>query len=733
MKKFISFICLLFVFVMVASVPVGAAKAYQTYTYSIDGKALHSPDAYTAQKSIMAPEMGLDVMLKNANDLAVDDEQNVYIVDTDNNRIVCLDRYYRLRKFPDGSDMILQTFLNENQIEDSFQKPKGIFVTSTRYEGQTKIPGRIFVCDTEKERIVTFNLEGDSPSDMFDSIIGKPQSELFGSGTYYPVAIAVDAYDRLFVVSTETNEGVIVMTDKGEFTGFIGAQQSVMSVWDQIWRRFQTAEQREKNKTVISYPYNNIDINERGFIYATIYHEELLKNMESAITEQSDAGTYAPCKLLNPAGDEIMRRNGFWPPAGEIDFENRFDPRYTGVSEVKAVACGPESTWTIVDVKRSKLFTYDYDGNLLFAFGAPGNVLGNLSRIKAVTYQGDKMLVLDGDAEAQHLTVFNRTEYGDVLIGALQCQNERRYSDAIESWKEILMRNSNYDAAYIGIGDSLYRSGEYEEALEYYKAAYDTENYSVAYKELRKEWMSKFFLAIPVVIIVLVWAISKFLKYVAKVNKKAAVSGGKRTFKEEFLYVFHVMFHPFDGFWDLKHEKRGSLRAALTIIGIAVIGMFYRSVGAGYVMNPKGEYSTIFMQFMVVVIPVMLFAVANWCLTTLFDGEGSFRDILIAVGYSLLPLPLLMIPATLASNFVVVSELDILNLLMVLGFIWTGFLIFFGTMVTHGYTMGKNILITLSTVLGMAFIMFLGVLFTSLVMDIVTFITNYVTEIVYRI
>jgi hypothetical protein len=33
----------------------------------------------------------------------------------------------------------------------------------------------------------------------------------------------VDAYDRLFVVSNETTEGVIVMTNEGEFTGFIGA------------------------------------------------------------------------------------------------------------------------------------------------------------------------------------------------------------------------------------------------------------------------------------------------------------------------------------------------------------------------------------------------------------------------------------------------------------------------------------------------------------------------------
>ena len=551
--------------------------------------------------------------------------------------------------------------------------------------------------------------------------------------------MAVDQYGRMFIVSKETNEGIIVMTQKGEFTGFIGAQTSVTSVWDQIWRRFQSKEQRKNSETVISYPYNNIDINERGFvyatIYATIYETKLVSAMASAITSKSKEGTYAPCKLLNPAGDEIMRRNGFWPPAGEIDFKNKYVAGGNGKpSRIVDVACGPEQTWSIVDVDRSRVYTYDYDGKLLFAFGDIGDQLGNITNgaISAVAYQGDRLLLLDG-SENPKIVVYNRTEYGDVLISAQRYQNERQYDKAIDTWKEILMRNSNYDAAYIGIGDSLARSGKFEESLQYYKSAYDTENYSVAYKEMRKEWMSKFFLLIPIVIFAVCFLVSKFLKYVGKVNKRAAVSGGKRTFKEEILFVFHLMFHPFDGFWDLKHEKRGSVRAALLFMVLAVIAMFYRSVGAGYVMNPQGEYTTIMMQLLVVFVPVLLFAIANWCLTTLFEGEGSFRDVFIAIGYSLLPLVITIIPTTFFSNYIVAEEVDLLSLIVVIGFVWSGFLIFFGTMVTHDYTMGKNVITVIGTIGGMAFIMFLGLLFTSLVMDIVTFITNYVSEVIYRL
>ena len=245
--------------------------------------------------------------------------------------------------------------------------------------------------------------------------------------------------------------------------------------------------------------------------------------------------------------------------------------------------------------------------------------------------------------------------------------------------------------------------------------------------------MSRFFILIPIVIIIICVLIGKFLKYAAKVNAAAAVSGRKVTFKEEILFVFHLMFHPFDGFYDLKHEKRGSPRVATLFMLLTVISLFYRSVGTGYVMNPQGEYSTIFMQLLIVAVPVALFVIANWCLTTLFDGEGSLKDIYVAVGYSLLPISLTMIPTTLFSNVVVASETDILTLITTLGFIWAGFLIFFGMMVTHDYSIGKNLLITVVTIVGMVFIMFLGILFTSLVVDMMTFVTDIVSEINYRL
>ena len=740
MKKITAVICVIFAFIMVMALPVSAGAPYQTYTYSINGTALHSPDAYTPAKSIDSAYMGLDdeAVLKkyysgldatalaakktisNPSDIEVDDELNVYIADTDNNRIVVLDRYYKLK-------FIIETFTNDQGVPDKLAAPQGVFITSDKVVGTEHREGRIFVCDTNNNRILTFDREGN-----FLSVIPQPESELFDEGAVYkPVAVAVDQYDRLYVVSSTTYQGIIVMTDEGDFTGFVGAQKVVISAWDTIWRRFQTDEQRELSQTYVSTEFNNIALF-GDFIYVTTSSIDENK-VQSAITGKSTSGDYAPVKMLNAAGTEIMRRNGFYPPSGEVDMTKvKVSDTIFGVSTIVDVAPGPEKTWSIIDQKRSKVFTYDYDGNLLFAFGDTGRQLGNISSkgLAGVVYQGDNMLLLDRTAKS--FTVYERTEYGDILINALRNQNERRYDKAIDDWMEILKRNSNFDAAYIGIGNALYRSNQLEEALEYYKSAYDTANYSVAYKDLRKEWLSKFILLIPVGVVALCLVWSKFLKFAKKVNKRVATSGEKKTYGQELIYVFHVIFHPFDGFWDLKHEKRGSFRAAITIFGMVIITFYYQAIGQGYLLNPQENYSSLFAVILSVAAPFALWIIANWCLTTLFDGEGSFKDIFIATCYALMPLVLIMIPTTIASNVLVAEELDILSVINAFAFIWTGILIFFGMMVTHDYGMGKNFLTTLGTILGMVIIMFIAILFSTLLSKLVSFVTNIVTEIQFR-
>ncbi len=301
MKKITAVICVIFAFIMVLALPVGAATPYQTYTYSISGTALYSPDAYVPAKSVDATYIGLQdeavikkyysgleqkdlepkLTIDNPTDLEVDDVGNVYIADANNNRILVLDRYYKLK-------FIIENFVNDQGVPDTLSKPQGVFITADKVVGNETVPGRIFVCDTEANRIVTFTRDGE-----FLAIIPAPESDLFEEGdVYQPVAVAVDPYDRLYVVSKTTNQGVIVMTDTGDFTGFIGAQKAIISAWDRVWRRFQTEEQREGTQAIVPVTFNNITVS-GDFIYVTTALIEESKVL-SSISSKSKSGDYAP-------------------------------------------------------------------------------------------------------------------------------------------------------------------------------------------------------------------------------------------------------------------------------------------------------------------------------------------------------------------------------------------------------------------------------------------------------
>ena len=726
MKNIVKILVLSLVFVLIfGAVASSAYVAYDTYTYSISGKQMLSPTAYSTNTSITSVDMGLKdkfggLQLNGAEDIVTDELGNVYIADAGNNRIVVLNKYYYVTN-------VIDTYYDDAGQEVKFNTPEGVFVTDPNKTADGS--SYIYVCDTKNKAIVVFDREYN-----YVRTITAPASPLLDASKFTPNAVAVDIYGRIFVVSEQVYEGIIVLSSEGDFTGYIGAQKASYSIIDVIWQKFQTDEQRAQSTKVLSEPYNNVTVDDDGFVYATT---DKISETEQLKAIKSKASDYSPVKKLNSTGHEIMKRNGFFDPGGEVDVFYAKD-----VSKISDVALGPEGMWTILDYKRSKLFTYDQQGNLLFAFGdggeygQGGDLLGNGENLQAITYQTiddtSYLLVLDETNDTSNkykLVVYSPTEYCETIISALRNQNEHDYDSSIRYWQDVLTKNNNFDLAYIGIGKALFSQGKYQEAYEVLQNAYETKYASKAFAEVRKDTIGKWILLIVVVAAALIVGTVKFLGYAKRKNKETNLKVGRKTYWEELIYPFHLCFHPFDGFWDLKHEKRGSVRAASTILGITILAIFYNAIGKGYLFNPEDKYSTIFVSIISVAIPVILWAVSNWCLTTLFDGEGSFKDIYIATCYALSPLPVFLIVSTVLTNVLTSDQSSMVNLIVTFGFIWTVMLLFFGTLVTHDYSLGKNVITILGTILAMVVIMFVIILFSSLIMKMVTFVIAIFKEV----
>lgn len=199
-------------------------------------------------------------------------------------------------------------------------------------------------------------------------------------------------------------------------------------------------------------------------------------------------------------------------------------------------------------------------------------------------------------------------------------------------------------------------------------------------------------------------------------------------------YAFHVIFHPFDGFWDLTHEKRGTMGAANIIVLAVLITRLLSLEHTSFLFsNVYWPEVNILQQCLSVLLPLVIFVVGNWGLTTLFEGKGTLKDVYIGTAYALTPFVLLQLPMIVLSNWITVDEGAFYGVLNGLSLVWSGGLIVCAMMMIHDYGLGKTLLFIVMTVVAMLIIVFLMLLFFTLVGDAVGYFTSIYKEITFRL
>lgn len=688
-------------FGLTAFAQTAAYVPYTTYTYSYDGEAQESPNAFVPVERYDATSLGT-AELKNPSDLFVDTESGrIYIADTGNNRILILDNSLEL----------INTFSEFENTEkggmDKFNGPQGVFVSSR---------GHVFVADTENGRIVEF----DAQLKMI-RILTEPVSPFWPEDmSFKPIALVVDSGNRIYALSQNMNEGVVNLSETGEFLGFYGAQKVQQSIFDWFTQLFQNEEKSKRTVKTVPRVYNSIAIDSRDFVWLTA---NSIEKQDQIDYMTSKSLTSAPIKRLNPKGDDVLFRNAKWAPGGDLGEEP---------SSIVDVTMKDNGIYSILDSNKNKIFTYDNNGNLLYAFGASGQQLGTFNLCTSISYFGNDLLVLDKGNGT--ITRLEQTDYGALIERAIVADANREFEESLECWNSVLKQNQNFDMAYTGIAEAFLRNGDYEEAMEYFKTARDTENYSRAFKSYRSEFVRENLIYIVLVVCAVLAVFFIVNKKIKKFNNKFYYSDSKHTLLDEFFYSFYSIYHPMKGAWCIKAERRGSVRAA-HIINLLVIATFiFKGIGTGYIFNNVLiQNFDIVRTVLSVVLPILLWCVSSWSLTTLCGGEGNIKQIYVATSYSLMPLVVINIPMTIISNFLAIEEQAFLTFMIFLSFAWSLLLIFASTMTIHDYTMGKNLFTVILSVVGMLIILFLAILLIILSNKIVSFIQQIYEEVINRL
>ena len=198
-------------------------------------------------------------------------------------------------------------------------------------------------------------------------------------------------------------------------------------------------------------------------------------------------------------------------------------------------------------------------------------------------------------------------------------------------------------------------------------------------------------------------------------------------------WPFYVMRHPFEGYDDLRWKKGYNMKVAWVI----VIAFFIISVASaqltGFLFNDTYvKVFNIVPYFSSSIVLFLTWVVGNWSLCTLFDGEGTMKNIFCVSAYALLPYLFSEVIVIIASNFLLRTEGGFITFFRYLGIVWSVVLMISAMKTVHQYSIPKTLVAMLFTIVAMVIILFLAVLLLTLFQEVFVFGYSVYTELMYR-
>ncbi len=199
-------------------------------------------------------------------------------------------------------------------------------------------------------------------------------------------------------------------------------------------------------------------------------------------------------------------------------------------------------------------------------------------------------------------------------------------------------------------------------------------------------------------------------------------------------FVKHVVTHPFEGFEDLRWKKAGSMKIATGIVVLLFIQQLAYSRMYGF--QYYSDYDKIFN-----IVPYifrsfglfLLYVVCNWAMCTLFDGEGSMKNIYIVTAYSLIPYIVGYLVGTVLSHFLIQEEYIFIQLFEIIGTAWSVVLFISAMKAVHQFSFPRTLCLIALTLVAIVAVMFLLVLLLTLFQQVIIFIFTIYTELSYRL
>lgn len=528
----------------------------------------------------------------------------------------------------------------------------------------------------------------------------KPTSVSFETKSFDPKKVAVDNQDNMYIVAEGLLDGVVQLSDSGEFLGYFASNQVVLTAQQRFEELVLTEEQLATRSDKNPPSFSNVYVDEKGIKYSTSFGEGI-SNLKKHNTDGSSSID-----------------NSYIPDLSLVDL-------YTSNEGIiyTASSLGYIHVWTS-------------DGDFIFGFGSQESdrdIAGLYSDLVSIAVD-DNGTIWTLDATKNFIQSFTPTEYSTTIYEALTLYRIGEYEQAVEKWELVLKLNQLSVIAHNEIGRNLYSSGSYEEAMYHFELSGNRGFYSDAYWEVRNANLQK---NLPLTLLSLVLIATTYytvkhtnkkFQYLATPVAKIKKIGEVKVIND-VLYMTKFIKHPIDSFYDLKTKKKGSYLGATIIFGLFFVIYLVYSLKKGFIYQAV-EAEDVDMTALVLGFfgLSLLFVLCNYLVTSINDGEGSIGQIYKGIMYSLLPLMVGLIAVTYLSYIFTFNEVFILDLTRTVGLGWTGLIMFLALQEIHNYTVRNNIKSILMTLLFMAIIIILFAFVQIMGDQLIRFIISLLKE-----
>lgn len=656
MKKLVTRSLLLWAIILLFVLPVSASSATsRTRTLNSKFEIVWTQDAYLPKITIT------NLGLKSPQDSVFDANDHLFIADKDNARII---------QYDTTSDQVVQIITHP-----LMKTPTGVALTGE---------GDIYVADPSAALVLRFSKDGE----LIESF-GRPTTASFGDTNYKPMKIAVDNRRNMYILSEGVYNGIIQLSNSGEFLGYFTSNRVRLSFTQMLQDIFYTEEQKALLLGRVPTTFTNVFIDNKGIVYTTT----MGTNMHGL-------------KKHNTAGQDMFVNQYTWGPDDLIDLttDNR------GIIYAAS--------------KSGLIFVYTNDGQYIFSFGssfADFDIAGLFSSISSISVDSKGQLwVLD--SEKSFMQSFAPTEYSTQIYTALDYFNQGEYEKATGIWTEVLRLNQMSVLAHNGIGMNYMYTQQYDEAMFHFEIAGNRFYYSQAFWEVRNEWLQNY---LGTVLFGLI-AISLILVFTRKLRRKhdilkpikqAVLKIRSIRLVEDVLFVFAFLRHPIDSFYDLKRGRKGSMTGALVIYVIFFSIFIWYLLGKGFIyqwvaIEDVDMQSVIIGFFSIIFLSVL----CNYLVSSINDGEGSFAQLIKMVAYSLGPVMIIYVMVIGLSYVLTFNEMFLLETLQQAAVLWTGINLYLGVQETHNYTVResvRSIVLTIVFILVIAIVLLIVIIMTE--------------------